>query len=227
MTIDQVYRFVNFIYNKKQNGYITPEQFNDLAPIMQMSFINDRLGNVRKYRPHDPVPAYGFGMNQKTREELRPLLVKPTTTAVTSGVAVIPSDFLYYDTVTAAGKLVPEVTEDQITDLNNSLIRPPTAVYPKMVVHSNGLNIYPDTITSIKLSYVRIPATPLWNYTMVNDEAVYAATGGIIGGGNSQNFETSPGTHLEIANMLLSAFGVNLGLSEVVEYAEMGIQQGK
>lgn len=226
MTIDESYQFVNFVLNKKQNGYMTPSQFNNLAPIMQRSLINDRVGNIKKYNAAG-LPLYGFGQNQKTREELRKLLVKPTATTVTAGVMALPADYDYYDAVSYNGRQVQECTEDEIIELNASLIKPPTTQFPKMVIHSNGVNFYPTTIASVSFSYLRKPATPLWNYTEVNDEPVYAASGGILWSGNSQDFETSEGTHLEICNLILSAVGVSLKLGEVVQYAEMGIQQGK
>lgn len=220
MTIDAAYQLVNLVINKRQQGYITPDQFNNVAPTMQLSLINDRIGNAKKYRPGYPIPAVGFGLNQKTREELRPLLIKPTATAVTAGVATIPADYLYYDTVTAGGYNVQEVQDDELAELNNSLIKPPTTRFPKMTIHSNGINIFPTSITTINLSYLRKPVTPVWGYTTVNDEPVYNA-------GTSQDFETSSTTHLEICNMILSTFGMSLNLSELVQYAEMGVQQGK
>lgn len=226
MTIDQAYQFVQFVANKKQSGNITPTQFNLLAPIMQMSLINDRLGNVKKYAGDKSAP-YGFNMNQKIREELRPLMVAPTTTAVSSGVAAFPADYLYCDTITAGGILVQEVSEDQIAELNNSLIRPPTTQYPKFVLHANGINVYPTSITSIKLSYVKKPTDPIWNYTTSNDVAVYAATGGEVGDGNSVDFSTGVTTHLEICFMILSALGVNLSALELAQYAEQQQVMGK
>lgn len=180
---------------------------------MQTSFINDRLGNVKKYAPHDPTPNYGFGLNQKIREELRPLLVKPTLTAVTAGVATIPADYLYYDTIAVSGKQALEATEDEILELNNSLIKPPSTTYPKFVLHENGINMYPTSITAMHLSYLRKPATPVWGYTTVNDEPVYNS-------GTSKDWETASTTHLEICNLILSAIGVHLGMGEVTQYAE-------
>lgn len=220
MDINSAFNFINFCSNKRQNGYVSPSDFNNLAPIAQMSVINDRLGNVKKYQPHDPTPNYGFGLNQKIREELRPLLVKPTVTAVTAGVATIPADYLYYDTISVAGKQAQEATEDEILELNNSLIKPPSTTYPKFVLHSNGINMYPTTIASILLSYLRKPATPIWNYTIVNDEPVYNPSG-------SQNFETGETTHLEICALILSWVGVHLNMGEIVQYAEAMQAQGK
>lgn len=80
--------------------------------------------------------------------------------------------------------------------------------------------MYPTSIASISLSYLRKPATPEWAYTTVNDEPVYDA-------GNSQDFETGETTHLEICMRILSAVGVNLRMGDIVQYAEMAEQQGK
>lgn len=219
MTIDQAYRFCSFVFNKNQSGNITPEQFNMLAPIMQMSLINDRLGNVKKYQPGAPVPPYGFNMNDKTREELRPISVPPTVTSVTTGVATIPTGLLYLDTITVNGRLATETTDDEIALLNISATKPPTVQYPKYVRHQTGLMIYPTSITSIRLSYIRTPAVPIWNYTVVNDEPVYNPSG-------SQDFEVSPMARLEVCWNIMKSIGLNLSLPEVSAFAQQMQNQG-
>jgi len=160
-----------FVANKSQQGNITPAQFNMLAPIMQLSVINDMLGVEQKYQAHDPVPNVGFGITQKVREELRLLLVKPTTTAVTAGIAVYPPTALYLDAAitTSDGSILTEASSDEIAILNKSVIKPPTAAYPKFVCYNDGIYVYPSSIDSIKISYVKEPSDPVWNYTVVND----------------------------------------------------------
>lgn len=221
MTINQAYLFVQFIFNKKSSGFIKPDDFNTIAPIAQMSVLNDRLGNIKKYQPGAPVPPYGFNINQKIREDLRLVMVKPTTTAVSSGVAAYPADYLYCDTITAGGKLIPEATRDEITWLNNSVIIPPTANYPKYVLQSDGIYVFPTTITSIDLAYVKKPSDPFWPYTIVNGEPVYNA------GGSPVNFTLGEGAHLEICANILSYIGINLSMGEITQYAEMMAAQGK
>jgi hypothetical protein len=222
MTIDQAKQLVDFITNKNQRGYSTGVQFNLLAPIAQLSVLNDRLGNIKKYSSHDPVPAYGFNLNQKSRQELKPVMKEPTSYPVTAGVVAFPADLIYIDTVTNAanGKLIVEATEDEIVILNNSLITPPSAIYPKFVIHSNGFNIYPTTgVANIKLSYIRKPLTPVWNYTLTNDREVYDASG-------SQDFELAETTHLEIVMSILQNMGMNLTMTDVVQYAAAKEAQG-
>lgn len=221
MTIDQAIRLVRFCLNKDQNGYVEGDQFNLLAPIAQLSVLNDRIGNIKKYQVSHPVPEVGFSISQKSREEIRPLMTKPTTTAVSSGIAAYPAGWLYYNTIqTAAGKQVKEVTEDQILELNNSAIMPPNTMFPKFVMHSDGIYVYPASITSIKISYVRKPATPIWAFTISNNEEVYDA-------GNSQDFELAETTHLEIVTIILQLMGLSINLLQVTQFAAAMEAQGK
>jgi hypothetical protein len=221
MNINQAIQLVRFILNKDQNGNITGDNFNLMAPIAQMSVLQDRLGNIKKYQPGSPIPNYGFSVSQKAREELMPLMVKPTTTAVAAGLAAYPGNYLYYNTLeTAAGKLITEATQDEIVELNNSAITPPSTMFPKFVMHSDGFYIYPTSITSIKISYIRKPETPIWAYTISNNEEVYDA-------GNSQDFELNETTHFEIVMQILQMSGVNLNMLQVTQYAQAMEAQGK
>lgn len=222
MTINECYIFCQFIFNKYQNGYITPSQFNNLAPIMQMALINDRLGNVKKYRPHDPVPPYGYGLGQKAIEELRPLYELPAPIAVASGQATIPTDMLYLDSMSnhSTGYIMQQASRDEIFILNKSVIKPPTANYPYFVPNDTYWDIFPTSLTFVRVKYVRRPATPVWGYNIVNDEPVYDA-------GTSQDFETSDMTHLEICWRILQAIGVSLSLLEITQYAEQSEIAGK
>lgn len=225
MTIDQAYRFVQYVANKSQNGNITPDDFNLLAPIAQMSLLNDRLGNVKKYKPHDPVPPYGFGISQKTKEELG-ILSTNTSLPLTSGSADLPSDLLYLDTVVTSfpgGKLMTEVDVDEYMRLKDSVIKPPTAQAPVFLRAERpggtfGIQVLPS-MASCYIFYIRRPATPLWNYAIVFGRPVYATTG-------SQDFELSETVHMEICMRILAAVGINLDQSSISAYAELQEQKG-
>ncbi len=229
MTIDQAFQTARLIYNKSAGGgNLSPAQFNLAAHVYQISILNDLLGNEQQYQPGMPVPKTGFSINQKNREELRPITKAFQTLTVTAGLAAYPSDYIYYDTMTTvAGLLIPEATPDEVAILNQSQIKPPSAQYPKFSLFEDGIRIYPNSLPQIKLSYVRQPVTPVWNYTLVNNEPVYAATGGIIGDGNSHNWELSELVHLRILMRVLQAFGLNLSLADVTQYAMTAEAQGQ
>jgi hypothetical protein len=219
MTIDQAYQFILFVANKEQRGVIPPEKFNVLAPIMQMSVVNDMLGNLTKYKEHDPVPNIGTHISQKWREDLRVLFKNaPVTVNSSTGVGAYPTDALYIDTinVTSTGKLVTEVTMDEYRRLTSSQIKPPTADYPVYVLRGSTIIVSPAV--NVDVYYIRKPTTAKWNFT--GDEVpVYASSG-------SQDFEVSDTLHLLICNKILAAVGVNLDNDKIMAYAGMEINSG-
>lgn len=221
MTIDESYRLIQFIANKNQRGSIKPADFNMLAPIAQMSVINDRIGNVKKYNPHDPVPEYGWGMNEKTREELRGILNPPLDIPLTIGVGNIPTNFLYVDSihVIATGKIVQVVPQEEFRVLANSIIKPPSADYPFCTLNTSTISVNPTSIVSVRMSYLKTPTTPVWIFTETAGEPVFVPTGSV-------NFELSPLVHFEICAKILQMIGVNLGDGDVTAFAQLAEKEG-
>ena len=227
MTIDQAYRLIQFVANKEQQGNIKPEDFNLLAPIAQLSVLNDRLGNVKKYRPHDPVPPYGVGITQKIDEELRPVL-DFSTQSVNTGEIPYPDSAIYVHTVEDPSSkcILRPVTYDELRLAEKSVIKPPIASKGIYALYGGKIVVSPSSYTNIKVSFYRKPVTPVWNYTVVSGRPVYAATGGIIGDGNSHDFELSVTTHMEICMNILANVGVNLDTVALTQYAELQQQKG-
>ena len=44
MTVDEVYKFVQFMANKEQRGYINPSEFNMLAKRAQLDVSKEKVG---------------------------------------------------------------------------------------------------------------------------------------------------------------------------------------
>lgn len=220
MTIDDAFRLVNFIINAEQQGKITPTNFNTLAPVMQLSVIDDRIGNLKKKN------QYGWGFNQKVRDELWPLL-KEVTIPQAAGRFALPADYLYVDKVNEVdGSLITPAESDEMQILIKSQVKPPITGHAKYSIYAAGMQVSPSTISSIQVSYLRLPNTPIWNYTESFDRATYAVTGGIIGAGNSQDFEVSPLAQFEICAKILAACGCNLNLDRIIGYSELQETKG-
>lgn len=220
MTIDEAYRLLAYIANKNQRGEFSPDDFNLMAPVAQMSVINDRLGNLKKYRPNDPVPAYGFGISQKSIEELRPIIKPFVSLSVTSNKSTYPTDCIYIHHIAISNRTARPVMIDEWQLMNfDSVIKAPSTEFPVYVVMNDGIYTYPTASGSISCTYVRRPAKPVWNYTVVNDRPVYNATG-------SQDFELADTVHFEICMRILSYIGVNLDKDALIQYAELQEQKG-
>lgn len=221
MNIDYAYRLVQFCTNKTQNGNISPDQFNVLAPVAQISVLNKILGNEQEYSPQRPTARYGFLLNQKILEDIRPLIKTPTSLPFVDGVAQYPPDCLYVFVIQVPGAYQPAepIEFDEAIYLYASQIKPPTTQYPKHYVLANFIYIMPPSITQTNISYVRRPLAPLWNYTVINQVPVYNANG-------SQDFELGELLHLRIVTVLLQLCGVNLNLYEVTKFAQLLEQEG-
>jgi len=216
MNINDAYRLVDFIANKTvQNGFVSPDQFNNVAPIAQISVINKLLGNETEYQSGRPIPRYGFGIDQKIMEILRPLIVTPTPLPILYGLANYPADCLYVFAIQIPGAYQPAepVQFDEAIYLTQSQIKPPTDKYPKHYSVAAYLYVLPATLNLTgTISYVRKPFTPFWNYSIVNQAPVYNPSG-------SQDFELSVLGHLRICAMILQMVGINLSLDRVAAYA--------
>jgi len=222
MDINQCYILCQTVTNKTQNGNLSPLQFNNLAPIAQLSVINQLLGNEQEYRPTLELPKYGFRSSQKISEDLRPLVAPPSTIALSGGSGTYPATSLYLDTVTEAssGALIRPVEYDEAVILNGSVVRPPIVGKAIYYVLGTTINVLPATIASIKVSFVAIPTDPIWNYTTANQAPIYSASG-------SQDFQLGPLLHLRICHRILQYFGLNLSLEQITQFAMSAEAQGQ
>ena len=75
MTIDQVYKFVDFIIKKSNSGgYLTPDEFNLIINRAQIQYFNKLYGNQNDYRYDRPVPKIAYAITEKISDSLAPFL---------------------------------------------------------------------------------------------------------------------------------------------------------
>src|SRR3990167_9608105 len=95
MTVDQIYIFVKDILAKNiQQGYLSPDEFNEYINQEQRSYTDYLKGEYQKYQIRRPISVVEFGQNQMIRQSLAPLIygavLSPNTT---TGIAPFPSDY--------------------------------------------------------------------------------------------------------------------------------------
>lgn len=220
MNIDEAYRLCNYVANKDLSGNaFKPDQFNLLAKVAQMDFISKRLGNIKTLGPNG-TPPFGYQSNRKVHEDLRPLVYGPIGIPIqpNTGLFQYPYNYIWPDSIHKLDWTpIWEVASDEYPSVKKSTVTPPTADYP-VVVHRGPYGfIDPYTIGTFGMSYVRAPQDPVWNYTVVNNEAVYNPIGSV-------DFQVNPYTnaHFEICLIMLSMVGINLNLPDLITaYAEM------
>lgn len=224
MNIDEAYRFVNFIANKKQYGQIRPIDFNLLAPQAQMQAIMSAFGNPRTYTNGRPIPIIGHTMTTKTQDNLKPLLVRDDNGgagfSTTDNELDYPSNYLHIDVLEKMnGKPIDHLLTSEIGKRRISLIKGPDVTYPISAMYSDKIRVYPDLTDDIVIVYIKEPNTPKWAYTLSGTNPVYDA-------GSSVQFDLPVDMHNEIAINILQFIGINLGREELTQYAQSKEIQG-
>ena len=204
MTIDEAKRYIEGQARQNQVGNISITQLNIYFKRAQLEVV-DELRAV-------------YEETSMISDALAPLVETTTINTVSSGQITKPNDYRFiippvkaYYSSGAYNSWVPAplATSSEESYRLNSQINYPTTQEPMIVSYDTYFQIYPETITQVKLTYVRNPADPVWGYTTVNNSPVYSS-------GASQNFELPDSTHMRICQKVLSYYGISLRDPELV-----------
>lgn len=218
MTVDAVYRTINYIIRKNQNGTITPSDFNNIINVAQTSYMNYLLGEFQKYIPGRPMAPATFGQNEDIRQRLTPFISTPvalTINAIT-GIASYPADYAAQDAMTYGqyNRRVKYIQQDRLDTHLNSRINP-ISTHPVYLQIDNGLQFYPVNLGTANFSYIRQPATINWGSTT----DIYGRK--IYDPGTSTDPEWYDLDMLDIIVRALAMIGVNLQAGAVQQYAQL------
>lgn len=213
MTVNDSYELIQYICDKNQQGYISPDQFNLTINQAQDSYQAYLLGNFQQYSPGRPIARVELGQNQVVRQRLTPTIYNYNLRVDSSGFSPYPGDYLqadamwtYYNT-----NRIRYVQQDALYSFANSVIDP-VATNPIYLIEDLGFRFYPASINSAKLSYVRNAPDIVWGYDLVNDVPIYNET-------KSIQPVWDDASMLDIIFRALKIIGVNLQLAAVVQYS--------
>jgi len=211
MTIDEVYKFVKILANKENRGWIKPSEFNLLAKRAQLDVIKDRVG-----LPSPDGIVNGYKEDAKLFDELRTVITFEDNLITTNAGYTLPDDYLHFLSARFNDHEVDMVNPGDITRRRKSFLNPPSKEFPVGVMNSGHIPLYTSSggiqeSGNFKLTYIKEPTAPNWNFTTVNNVEVYNAS-------NSTQLVLPESTHKEIAHRILSYLGVALREATIVEY---------
>lgn len=217
--IDTIYKVLLTIINKENQGYITPEEFNLLATNVQNDIFRNYFEdeNLDKNKQNRGLTNMGYSnlpFNQ--RQRITPFAATGTV-AVSAGVATLPNDLYFIEqegVTTPLGIVLDEVERSSIATMMRTEVAP-SATYPVYESYGKTIKVYPTTITSLSLRYIRKPLNPKWTYTIVSNKEMYDPSNGSF-----QDFELHESEFSNIVVRMLSLFGINLREAEIVQIAE-------
>jgi len=100
INIDEMYRFVQFVANKEQSGFIKPSEFNLAADRAQMQLFMERYNNPAEYQPGRPIPRVAYQQTQKISDDLRMFIKRVTLTINSNGMMNYPDDYIHFSKAT-------------------------------------------------------------------------------------------------------------------------------
>lgn len=227
--VNELYQFVQFVANKEQSGFIKPNEFNLAADRAQMQFFMERYNNPAEYQPGRPIPRVAFQQSQKVSDDLR-VFMESEDIANNESIAGLNSDYVHLVSLrTAGGNHIKLLDDSEVGHILNSALTPPTDAYP--VAYIVGDEIKLEGTNSAKLTYLRRPEKPLWEYYKDSSGNPTDSTGNpttypVYDSTTSTELEFPDETFNEIAIRVLSFVGINLRENQLSQYTEMKKSQG-
>lgn len=164
MTVDFAYRIVQLAFYKNQNGYVSPDEFNDAMNNAQNGFVAWLLGLFQQYLPGRPAAVVELGQNQVVRQRLTPVIYGYELSINNTGFSSKPGDFQQVDAMLTTGmQRIRSVEQDKIWSVYGDVIDP-YQTNPFYVTHPTGFTFYPAHLSQAHLSYIRTPPAIKWGY---------------------------------------------------------------
>ena len=98
--INELYRFVQFVSNKEQSGYVKPSEFNIAVDRAQMQLFMERYNNPAEYQPGRPIPRVAYQQTQKISDDLRMFIKRVTLPINSNGMMNYPDDYIHFSKAT-------------------------------------------------------------------------------------------------------------------------------
>ena len=166
MNVNDVYRIMRFIARKNQLESLSPSEFQDAFNTAQRNYYDFLVGRIEQYRYDKAVPRVGIAMTDNVMSRLTPFQMS-TTPAVTSGSANKPADFnKLLSMLTASNNRIQRVEENRLAERLNDSIDPASETNAFYVEKPSAWSIYPSTIASIKVNYLKVPNNVVWGYNL-------------------------------------------------------------
>lgn len=177
MNINEVYKIVAYLVDKYQGTYISPDDFNMTINMAQRQYLN--------YMTEDGSGHMGMRLGRKSGTlittpvvESLSIFIKQSTLSITSQIAIQPTDLYTTVSVRTANdlKVIRRITEDKLAETLSDPIDPPTITDPIYTEIGDTYKVYPNTVTSIRIGYIKNPNTMVWAYKIVGGVPVYQET---------------------------------------------------
>lgn len=208
--VNSIYEYCLWQLNKEQSGNsLSPDQFNSGLAWSNLEYFKLKYGLSEDYQAGRPVAPVTYEISQKIMDDMRSLRTvlggknAPALPIDVNGWAEIPPDYLHVSSIKYNGTTIEILREDFLGDRLTNSIKYPSKENPICVMQENYISFYPKDLGFVEFSYLRLPQTPVWGYTIVNDQPVYNSA-------TSVQSEFPSDCQTDIGNLILHYAAANL-----------------
>lgn len=240
VNIDNVYNSVLVITNKDNRGYITPEEFNRLANQAQNEIFESYFRKQSSYELNANLASDFADPILNTSEKINEFYANSDLT-LANGIFAYPDNFYRLGVVSVDNKIADYTSHEDIKYINLSPLTAPVATQPVYTLSSNGIKVYPSSITTgVNIDYLKKPNRPKWGYLMptasqiaagVPNKPIYdstqfdPSTDSYSSSAKSYNFELHPSEEYDLVVKILTYAGVVIKQADVAGFAQGKEQQ--
>jgi hypothetical protein len=221
INVNSVYRVVLSVLNKEQRGYLTPDQFNRLGKQAQLGLLDKSFYDYNRHLTRRNIQGVNseYGDNADRIEEKIDMLSREASISLTNGVYDTSnlSDTIYKIiqlTTDSRATEVEQVKKSELTYMNASKLTAPSSDFPAYYLEGENIKVFPTTVSSVVLDYVKKPADPKWAYTTGNGgQYTYDSNASI-------DFELHPSEETDLVVKILALAGVVIKDPTVIQVAQ-------
>jgi|SRR5881628_595137 len=212
MDINTIYSIIQFISNKNQSGYITPDEFNNAFNLAQKQYFHQLLEDIQGWDANRKRIRLPMGNAQQAIQKVAPFIVALSVAVPGTGQYAKPADLVNILAIRNSdnSKRVWRVEHDRVWSHISSVIDPPSES-PIYTEYDTDYQLYPVTIGTINVEYLKLPPDAIWAYDLVSGRPVY----------NQVNSTDPLWQDTEISDIIIRVlfmFGISIQASQLVQY---------
>lgn len=234
VSVDTVYQRVLALANKEQRGYITPQEFNLLANQAQMQLYEQYFYDLNQFH-RNPGNATSAGDSvDDIEDKLSIFQVYNFPLTVTAGADVIlpvnssagypaGTENLYrLQEVRHNDNICAQVEPKKIHLMKKGVFAgQPLLEHPIYIRTNNKIQVYhynaaggfTSIFSNLTCDYMRVPNKVEWDYVVVNEKALYNASG-------STDFEVHPAEEAKLVLKILELSGIVINKPGLSSYGK-------
>ena len=236
--VNKVYTTVLSILNKKGSGYMTPDNFNKIAKVVQLELLDRAFHEYNRAvaRQTGGRGAQGYGdIPRKIMDKLDPFCDLTTLTINSAGVFEPPGYSTPIPGSTATQALnniyatlsvkvngqftdIERVDKSKIPFLFSSKLTEPSTTFPVYYNSADLIYVFPKTISKIDVYYVGKPRDPLWSSTV--NTTSFGTPVYTYDAVTSSNFRLHASDESDLILGILQYFGVTIKDPLVIQAAQ-------